>query len=87
MASGWQLGEEIAGGQAWQKHLVDKNEFPEIATQAEFASLIENGVLNGQMTTGRLGRTDLPRVSRTPNIGLRGPGIGVRDGQEGCVSA
>jgi hypothetical protein len=37
--------------------------------------------------TVSIDETDVPRVSRTPNIGLRGPEIGVRDGEEGCVSA
>ena len=47
-----------------------------VSAREEVADL-RNAVIEG----------DLPPVSRTPNIWLRGPGMGVRDGEEGCVSA
>lgn len=51
------VGEEIAGGHAFQKHVIEKGEFPEISTKAQFASLIENAVMRGEMRTLGGGKT------------------------------
>lgn len=50
-------GEEISGGHAFQKHVLDQAEFPGITTRPQFASHIEDVVLNGEMRTLSGGRT------------------------------
>lgn len=50
-------GEEISGGHAFQKHVIDQAEFPGITTRPQFASAIEDVVLNGEMRTLSGGRT------------------------------
>lgn len=50
-------GEEISGGHAYQKHVIDKAEFPGITTRSQFASHIEDVVANGQMRSLSGGRT------------------------------
>ena len=50
-------GEEISGGHAFQKHVIDQAEFPGITTRRQFASHIEDVVLNGEMRTLSSGRT------------------------------
>ncbi|WP_040321851.1 RHS repeat-associated core domain-containing protein [Austwickia chelonae] len=42
-------GEEIAGGHAFQKHVIDQAEFPGITTRSQFASHIEDVVANSEM--------------------------------------
>jgi hypothetical protein len=63
-------GEEIAGGHAFQKHVIEKAEFPGIATSQEFASHIEDVVMKGEMRTLARGRTvfwyDRTVVIRSP---------------------
>jgi len=50
-------GEEISGGHAFQKHVLDQAEFPGITTRQQFAGHIEDVVLNGEMRTLSGGRT------------------------------
>lgn len=50
-------GQEISGGHAFEKHILDLGEFPGIRTRAQFASHIEDVVLNGEMRTLGGGRT------------------------------
>jgi hypothetical protein len=50
-------GEEISGGHAFQKHVIDQSEFPGITTRPQFASHIEEVVLNGETRTLGGGRT------------------------------
>ncbi|QIM16203.1 hypothetical protein G7067_06850 [Leucobacter insecticola] len=50
------VGEEIASGHAFQKHVIDQKEFPGITTREQFARLIEDVVQNGQkreLTNGK----------------------------------
>jgi hypothetical protein len=42
-------GEEIAGGHAYQKHVIEQQEFPAIANRRQFAAVIEDVVANGEM--------------------------------------
>ncbi|MET9634348.1 tachylectin-related carbohydrate-binding protein [Lentzea sp. NPDC006480] len=42
-------GEEIANGHAYQKHVVEQGEFPGVRTRAEFAQLVENTIVRGEM--------------------------------------
>ncbi|GEA85080.1 hypothetical protein [Cellulomonas gelida] len=44
-------GEEISGGHAFQKHVLDRAEFPGIRTRPQFASHVEDVVLRGEMRT------------------------------------
>ena len=50
-------GEEIAGGHAFVKHVVENGEFPGVQTRVQFASIIEDTVLNGEKRTLSGGRT------------------------------
>lgn len=42
-------GQEIAAGHAYQKHVVERGEFPGVRTRSEFASLVENTIVRGEM--------------------------------------
>lgn len=50
-------GQEISGGHAFEKHVVQAGEFPGIATRAQFAQHIEDVVYNGTMRPLKRGRT------------------------------
>ena len=50
-------GEEISGGHAFQKHVIDEGQFPGITTRPQFAAHIENVALKGEMRTLSNGRT------------------------------
>jgi hypothetical protein len=50
-------GEEIAGGHAFDKHVVELGEFPGVANRSQFAGVIEDVVTNGEMRTLSGGRT------------------------------
>ena len=50
-------GEEIAGGHAFDKHVIDLGEFPAVTTRSQFAGVIEDVVTNGEMRTLSGGRT------------------------------
>jgi filamentous hemagglutinin len=51
------LGQEIADGHAWDKHVVNQNEFSGVNSKSDFASLIDNTVANGEMKNLARGRT------------------------------
>ena len=51
------IGEEISNGHAFDKHVVERGEFPEITTREEFATLIEDAVINGESRVLNHGRT------------------------------
>lgn len=50
-------GEEIAGGHAFQKHVINQAEFPGITTRSQFAQHIEDVVSNGVMRPLSNGRS------------------------------
>ena len=50
-------GEEIAGGHAFRKHVVEGGEFPGITTRSQFAQHIEDVVSNGVTRALGSGRT------------------------------
>ncbi|WP_454300483.1 RHS repeat-associated core domain-containing protein [Salana multivorans] len=50
-------GQEISGGHAFQKHVIDKAEFPGITTRSQFAQHIEDVVSNAVMRPLERGRT------------------------------
>ena len=50
-------GEEIAGGHAFDKHVVELGEFPGVSSRSQFAGVIEDVVTNGEMRALSGGRT------------------------------
>ena len=42
------IGEEISSGHAFDKHVIERGEFPGVTTRREFAELIEDAVMNGE---------------------------------------
>lgn len=50
-------GEEIAGGHAFDKHVIELGEYPGITTRSQFASTIEDVVANGESRALSNGRT------------------------------
>jgi RHS repeat-associated protein len=79
-------GQEIAGGHAFEKHILDLGEFPGIRTRAQFASHIEDVVLNGEMRTLGGGRTAFWRdgsvVIRNPRAHDGGTAFQPTDGYD-----
>ncbi|WP_206071201.1 DUF6531 domain-containing protein [Knoellia koreensis] len=79
-------GQEIAGGHAFVKHKVEMGEFPGIRTRAQFATHIEDVVLNGEMRTLSAGRTAFWRegtvVIRNPRAPDGGTAFQPRDGYD-----
>jgi len=51
------IGDEISGGHAFDKHVIERGEFPGVTTRGQFASVIEDAVLNGERRTLSGGRT------------------------------
>jgi hypothetical protein len=51
------IGDEISGGHAFDKHVVEQGEFPGITTRKQFANLIEGAVMNGESRILSRGRT------------------------------
>lgn len=79
-------GQEIAGGHAFEKHILDLGEFPGIRTRAQFASHIEDVVMNGEMRTLGGGRTAFWRhgtvVIRNPRAPDGGTAFQPTDGYD-----
>lgn len=79
-------GQEIAGGHAFEKHILDLGEFPGIRTRAQFASHIEDVVMNGQMRSLGGGRTGFWRdgtvVIRNPRAPDGGTAFQPKDGYD-----
>ena len=51
------IAEEISGGHAFDKHVVERGEFPGVTTREQFANLIEGAVMNGEPRVLSRGRT------------------------------
>lgn len=51
------IGEEISGGHAFDKHVIEQGEFPGVTTRRQFASMIEDAVMNGEFRVLSGGRT------------------------------
>lgn len=51
------IGEQIAGGHAFDKHVIERQEFPGITTRRQFASMIEDVVIKGEGRVLNAGRT------------------------------
>jgi hypothetical protein len=42
------IGDEISGGHAFDKHVIEQGEFPGVTTREQFADMIEDAVMNGE---------------------------------------
>lgn len=42
------IGDEISGGHAFDKHVIEQGEFPGVTTRGQFAEKIEDAVMNGE---------------------------------------
>lgn len=51
------IGEEISKGHGFDKHVIERGEFPGVTTREQFASVVENAVMNGESRTLDGGRT------------------------------
>ncbi len=51
------IGDEISGGHAFDKHVIEQCEFPGVTTRGQFASMIEDAVMNGESRVLSGGRT------------------------------
>lgn len=51
------IADEISGGHAFDKHVVERGEFPGVTTREQFAGLIEDAVMNGESRVLSRGRT------------------------------
>jgi hypothetical protein len=51
------IADEISGGHAYDKHVVERGEFPGITSREQFANLIEDAVMNGEPRVLSRGRT------------------------------
>jgi hypothetical protein len=51
------IGDQISGGHAFDKHVIERGEFPGVTTREQFASMIEDAVMNGERRTLSGGRT------------------------------
>lgn len=51
------IGEKISAGHAFDKHVIERGEFPGVTTREQFAGLIKDAVINGESRTLSAGRT------------------------------
>jgi hypothetical protein len=51
------IGDEISRGHAFDKHVIEREEFPGITTRRQFASMIEDVVIKGESRVLNGGRT------------------------------
>ena len=51
------IGDEISRGHAFDKHVIEQDEFPGVTTRRQFASMIEDAVMNGESRVLSGGRT------------------------------
>jgi hypothetical protein len=51
------VADEISGGHAFDKHVIEQGEFPSVSTRGQFASTIEDAVMNGESRVLSGGRT------------------------------
>jgi hypothetical protein len=50
------IADQISGGHAFDKHVVERGEFPGVTTREQFADLIEDAVMNGESRVLSRGR-------------------------------
>jgi len=81
-----QIGDEISAGHAFDKHVIERGEFPDITTREQFASLIKDAVINGESRTLSAGRTafwsDGTVVIRDPSTADGGTTFRPTDGHD-----
>jgi hypothetical protein len=80
------IGDEISAGHAFDKHVIERGEFPGITTRDQFASLIKDAVINGESRTLSAGRTafwsDGTVVIRDPSTADGGTTFRPADGHD-----
>ena len=52
-----EIGDEISAGHAFDKHVIERGEFPGVTTRDQFASVIKDAVIKGESRTLSAGRT------------------------------
>ena len=52
-----QIGDKISAGHAFNKHVIERGEFPGVTTREQFASMIKDAVIKGESRTLSAGRT------------------------------
>jgi hypothetical protein len=52
-----QIGAEISAGHAFDKHVIERGEFPGVSTREQFASVIKDAVMSGEFRTLSRGRS------------------------------
>jgi hypothetical protein len=79
-------GHEISAGHAFDKHVVERGEFPGMTTRRQFADLIEDAVINGESRVLGGGRTaywsDGTLVIRNPGAPDGGTAFRPADGYD-----
>ena len=66
------IGDEISGGHAFDKHVIERGEFPGVSTRGQFASMIEDAVMNGESRVLSGGRT---AYWNDGTVVIRNPGV------------
>lgn len=81
-----QIGDQISKGHAFDKHVIEQREFPEIETRGQFAHLIKDAVMNGEFRGLSGSRTaywnEGTVVIRDPNAADGGTALRPRDGHD-----
>jgi len=77
---------QIADGHAYEKHVVERGEFPGVQTRQQFAAVIDDVVANGEMRPLTNGRTAYWRgtvvVIRNPNASDGGTAFAPKNGYD-----
>lgn len=80
------IGDEISAGHAFDKHVIERGEFPGVTTREQFADVIRDAVINGESRTLNAGRTafwsDGTVVIRDPSTADGGTTFRPTDGHD-----
>ena len=80
------IGDKISAGHAFDKHVIERGEFPGVTTREQFASVIKDAVISGESRTLSAGRTaywsDGTLVIRDPGTADGGTTFRPTDGYD-----
>jgi hypothetical protein len=80
------IADEISRGHAFDKHVIERGEFPGVITRKQFAGIIEDVVMNGEARVLSAGRTafwsDGTLVIRNPSAADGGTTFRPADGYD-----
>lgn len=80
------IGDKISAGHAFDKHVIDRGEFPGVTTREQFAKVIKDAVINGEPRTLSAERTaywsDGTVVIRDPGTADGGTAYRPTDGYD-----